>query len=625
MSQTHFIFLMSSVSALINRARWTTRRHRVAVLMSCAVVALFVVLLSASHVFSTGIASGYDVPSINNPENLCRWLPSSLCHWSITQTSEEQPFDPQKASQAAPASGSPPTSLPNTDKKKLDFIRGYYKKLPNEKAKLDMGHQFYDKILKVLVDAKPDTELSLNYPNGKFVPDRYVLRDTNLPITSEAYLSRYLQLNRLEFDAMKKSHDYALLNLPEHAPDGLYSGNGIVYVGGGKFNWLALLSIRTLRSAGCQLPIEVLIPTLEEYELELCSRIFPAMNARCIFLPTLLQGDSLTTTKLEFKGYQYKSLAIMLSSFENVLLLDSDNVPAYAPDYLFNKDPFLSKGLIVWPDFWKRSTSPDYFKIAGVSVSKTELLPTYDERYGEYRKQQIEGDLDLDKIPLHERLGAIPDPSSESGQLMISKRTHMKELLLALYYNSYGPSHYYPLFSQGAPGEGDKETFLAATIITKKLYYQVSKFVDALGNVRDNEFKGHGMGQFDPVQDLEWNIEKNKLAKQFSGQEYFDAVDKLKKPKMIFVHANFPKLDPWKLKQKGETIDNEGNRYRLYGLGMKSRTGVDFEGEVWKHMYTLLCDLNLKVEAYQGVDRKALCTEIKEHKDWLASTEHTLE
>lgn len=612
-------------SSLIARFRWLSRRHR-SVVLSAAGFAVFILIFSASHLLSSD-ASENSIHSIKDPGSSCRWLPFFLCPalYSSSLSDSDQPYDPHSVSATSQLSSSSGSPLPNPYKKKLEYIRSYYKKNPKAKARLDIGHHFYKDILAILGEAKPDTELAMSYPNGKLNPDRYVLRDESLQVTTEAYLSKFLQLSDKEFNSMKRSHDYVLQKLPEHAPDGLYSGDGIVYVGGGKFNWLTLLSIRALRSEGCQLPIEVLIPTLEEYELELCSRIFPAMNARCIYLPTLLQGDSLSATKLAFKGYQYKSLAILLSSFDNVLLLDSDNVAAYAPDHLFHNEPFLSKGLIVWPDFWKRSTSPDYFKIAGSFISKTDTYPTYDEKFGEYRQQNTDGNIDLDKTPLHERVGTIPDPSSESGQLMISKRTHMKELLLALYYNTYGPSHYYPLFSQGAPGEGDKETFLAATIVTKKPFYQVGKFVDALGNIRNNNFNGNGMGQFDPVQDLEWNIEKQKIAKRVSGEQYFEEIEKLKKPKMMFVHANFPKLDPWVMKQNEDTSDKEGNRYRLYGLGMKTRTGVDFEGVVWDHMYTLLCDLNLNIENFKNIDRRSLCDEIKEHREWLASTEHTLE
>lgn len=586
------------------RLRLTRRRHK-ALLPG---VLLFVVVLVASTfmwVDSLSPLSFIKVPDES-------WLPSF--HWSKPAA---KPFNPtQPRTSGAPFPVSPPSQA------KLEHIQSYYNK-PQNAAKLALGHKFFGKILKELADAAPKTGPLSTYKNGKMVLERYVVNAKDEPVYTEDYLSGFLQLSDKELAAMTQSHSQVYKNVPEYAPDGLYSGDGIVYVGGGKFNWLTLLSIRALRAQGCQLPVEVLIPTLDEYELELCSRIFPVMNARCIHLPTALFGAAVPL--FTFKGYQYKSLAILLSSFDNVLLMDSDNIPAYAPDHLFVNEPFLSTGLIVWPDFWRRSTSPDYFKIAGVEVSKTELIARYDEHDGEYKDQNPLGDLNFDEVPLHERLGTIPDPSSESGQLMISKRTHMKALLLALYYNLYGPSHYYPLFSQGAQGEGDKETFLAATVVTLKPFYQVSRFLDALGLIRDDRFQGKGMGQFDPVQDLDWVVKKRKLRKTLSGQAYYDAVAKLPQPKMIFVHANFPKLDPWSLKKAEESVDKDGVRYRLYGKGMRQRTGIDFEAAQWTHMHTLLCDLNLKLETFKKVDRKELCNEIRQHQAFLAATEDTLE
>ena len=79
------------------------------------------------------------------------------------------------------------------------------------------------------------------------------------------------------------------------------------------------------------MPIEVFIPKIEEYESDLCNRILPELDARCIYMKNQLMNpnkDNLDSfaNKFEFKGYQYKALAILLSSFENVLLLDSDNI-----------------------------------------------------------------------------------------------------------------------------------------------------------------------------------------------------------------------------------------------------------------------------------------------------------
>lgn len=578
---------------------------------------LLFLLVSASYLWTD---THTRLRFITIPEGKC-WLPAFICDWSSEP--EQKPFVAEKP---PIVSHRPVVPIPPKFQKKVDHIQSYYRKLAAASSNLALGHEFFGGILKTLVQGEPKTGPLGTYKKGKAILQRIERDLKNQEVYTEKYLSSFLSLTDAELAAMTKAHSFVLDKLPEHAPDGLYSGDGIVYVGGGKFNWLTLLSIRALRSEGCQLPIEVLIPTLEEYELELCARIFPAMNARCIHLPTALYGDSQSSAnRFKFKGYQYKSLAILLSSFDNVLLLDSDNIPAYAPDHLMENEPFKSKGLVVWPDFWKRSTSPAYFKIAGLEISKTERLPKYDEHDGEYKQPSDDGEFDVNEVPLHERYGAIPDPSSESGQLMISKRTHMKALLLALYYNLYGPSHYYPLFSQGAQGEGDKETFLAATVVTHRPFHQVSRFLDALGMVRNNVFEGKGMGQFDPVEDLDWVVKKRKLKKQLSGKEYEDAVAKLPQPRMLFVHANFPKLDPWMLKQDEQNVDKSGKRYRLYGAGMRLRTGSDFEAAQWGHMHTLLCDLNLKLENFKKVDRKELCHELSQHMEFLAATAYLLE
>lgn len=618
---------MSFFSQLMLRLRFHRRRHRHLAITAAAVVS--VVMLSAFFLLQSD--SAISLLSLATPDGNLSWLPSvlrKLPTWLHVDSTDQlaHPFDPLKAlkTKTPPAESTPLPPISATNQAKLEFIKSAYK--GDKGKKLAMAHEYNEKIWKVILEAKPKCGKLNKYPNGFCHAERVETRAKSQLIFTEEHLSLFLQLSTEERNLMAESHKYALENLPDTAPKGLYQGNGIVYVGGGKFNWLALLSIRSLRAQNCQLPVEVLVPTLDEYELELCSRIFPVMNAKCIHLPTALFSEKLVYSHtFKFSGYQYKSLAILLSSFENVLLLDSDNVPAYSPDHFFTQEPFPSKGLIVWPDFWHRTTSPHYYEIAGVEVSKDQLLPRYHEMLGEYVEQTADKNTDWLKVNFHERVGAIPDPSSESGQLMISKKTHLNSLLLALYYNLYGPGYYYPLFSQGAPGEGDKETFLAATIATHKPYYQVAKFLDALGNVRDNNFNGNAMGQYDAVQDYNWTREKSKLRKSLSGDELEAALNKLQSPKIIFVHANTPKLDPWKCYLDHDTVDEQGQRYRLYGLGMKVRTGTDFEQDQWNYMHQLLCDLELKINVFSKVDRKELCKEIKAHRDWLASTENTLE
>ncbi|RLV95444.1 Alpha-12-mannosyltransferase MNN21 [Spathaspora sp. JA1] len=516
----------------------------------------------------------------------------------------------------------------------------YNKQYPDEPERLREGYTFFNSIFKVLYKGKPKVEALNKYrSDDRIYHARYDTGENKEDevIFSEKYLSSFLQLTSEELNDMKQAHQYVVENLPEKAPSHLYKGDGIVYVGGGQFNWLTLLSIKSLRSIGCTLPVEVFIPKVDEFELELCGKILPLMNARCIYMrnhlidPVDATNGKSYASRFNFKGYQYKAMAILLSSFENVLLLDSDNIPVHIPDSLFTEEPFISKGLIAWPDFWKRATSPSYYKIVGSEISETELLPKYNEGDGfYYPPAAMNDDANLNDIPLHERKGAIPDPSSESGQLMISKRTHFKPLLLALYYNLYGPTHFYPLFSQGSDGEGDKETFLAATVTLGHPYYQVSKFLNALGHFKDGNFKGCGMGQYDPVED-HYSVELRKRLSKVTDKAEIERFKQANHdllssgPRMLFVHANFPKLNPWKLKMERKIYDSNGERIRLYGTGMRRITGYDFEWVQWNNMKQLLCGSNFELEAFKNVNKEELCMEIKQQLNYLKDTIKDLE
>ena len=468
------------------------------------------------------------------------------------------------------------------------------------------AQKFYNAVFDIFLKGKP----SIGKLDKYKTEDRIYHAGYDGPseiVFTEEYLRGFLQLSGDEVSSLKQSHATVVENLPKSAPGGIYKGNGIVYVGGGKFNWLALLSIKSLRSLGSTLPVEVVIPSEDEYEIDLCTRIFPALDAKCILLPHAL-GDT-ATSKFQFKGYQYKALAIMVSSFENVLLLDSDNIPAHAPDYLFENEPFKSSGLITWPDFWRRATSPMFYEIANIEVTNERVRFGYDDR-----------DKDLEEVSFHDRKGTIPDPTSESGQLMISKRTHSRELLLALYYNLYGPDYYYPLLSQGSDGEGDKETFLAATVALGSPSYQVKKFLNAFGHFNlEHDFVGCGMGQYDPVED--YNLELSKKRREQLSKDLDQELPPLAKdPRILFVHANFPKLNPVTLKEEGKVFESNGERLRLYGPGMAKRVGYDFELIQWRNMHFLVCELKIELSAFNGQDYSTVCKEILDQLDHLERT-----
>jgi alpha 1,2-mannosyltransferase len=472
--------------------------------------------------------------------------------------------------------------------------------------RLVLAHELFNKVFDILKKGEPTIPKLERYKTNDRIYHAGYDGESDVVFTEE-YLDGFLNLTDVEVESLKQSHKVVVHNLLKSVPKDLYKGDGIVYVGGGKFNWLALLSIKSLRSLGSRLPVEVLIPTEDEYEVELCTRIFPALDAKCILLSHALGEEAMS--KFSFKGYQYKALALIVSSFENVLLLDSDNIPVHAPDYLFNNEPFISAGLITWPDFWRRATSPHYYEIAGIEVTNDRVRFGYDDR--EKNSQQV---------PFHDRKGAIPDPTSESGQLMISKSSHVRELFLALYYNLYGPDYYYPLFSQGSDGEGDKETFLAATVALKSSSYQVKKFLNAFGHFNiDQDFIGCGMGQYDPVED--YNLELSKQRQKKLGEDLQQDLPPLAKdPRILFVHANFPKLNPVTLKEEGKVFERTGDRIRLYGPGMAKRVGYDFELVQWRNMHFLVCELKIEVEAFNGQDHNSICKEILDQLEFLEAT-----
>ncbi|OWB75581.1 hypothetical protein B5S31_g5500 [[Candida] boidinii] len=104
------------------------------------------------------------------------------------------------------------------------------------------------------------------------------------PILSEEFLSNALKIPNILFNDLKRSHKNVVKNLPKKFPNKVYKGNGIVFIGGGKFSWLSLLSLENLRLSGSKLPVELMIPSEKDYEPQLCEEILPRLNAKCILL-----------------------------------------------------------------------------------------------------------------------------------------------------------------------------------------------------------------------------------------------------------------------------------------------------------------------------------------------------
>jgi alpha 1,2-mannosyltransferase len=481
----------------------------------------------------------------------------------------------------------------------------YINKAASEDKTLKKRSEYLSKVFHLMEQFSPKESPLTEYPNGK-VGVQMAHADEQPYYTLEQ-LTKYLTVPDVTVSDLKKNHDAFLAGIENEYPTDIYEtgSKGIVYTGGDRYSWLTLMSIMNLRQLGCTLPIEVLIPKYEEFELNICRDIFSRYNAKCIYLPRYV-GQTVFD-KHEFKGYQYKGLALALSSFENVLLLDADNTPLKNPEKVFTSEPFISHGLVTWPDFWKRSTHPAYYNIIDVNLENAARRNKGFTMYGKYAKPVAPEDT----ILLHQLEGTLPDPSTESGQMLFSKKQHFRSLLLSLYYNTYGPGYYYPLLSQGAAGEGDKETFIAAAHALGEKYYCVRKTLDAIGRFRNGDFHGSAMGQHDPVED--YALYEKYLDK------YEENINE--RPGYIFLQANFPKLDPWSLYKDDVIIEKEADnkRNRLFGVGFIDTVHYDFELQTWENMKTLLCDEKLEFANFKNdnVETTRVCEEVLEQLEYL--------
>ncbi|KAI9373559.1 mannosyltransferase putative-domain-containing protein [Aspergillus egyptiacus] len=249
--------------------------------------------------------------------------------------------------------------------------------------------------------------------------------------------------------------------------------------------------------------------------------------------------------------------------------------PLHDPAVILGSEPFKSAGMVTWPDFWANTAAPAYFNIS----RQPEPLSTARQ-------------------------------ATEAGILLISKPTHFLALVLAAYYNYYGPDYYYTLLDQGAPGAGDKDTFLHAATALNETFYAVSESVIDVGNV--TPWNSHvainaGYIQADPIQDFnltsqgKWRVKDASVAKP---------------PRAFFIHAGDPEFNPGKdlLGRKLKGFDGKPTRLWTYPPEAMRRLGYDAEKAFWEQTMFLACDLRPAFETWRSKER--LCEDVEAH--WRA-------
>lgn len=468
-------------------------------------------------------------------------------------------------------------------------------KNPEEGAPSKHFREIFDIYAKHWPDIKPLKD----YKGGQKAPKKAF--DDLFPVFTNEELGEFLQVPKGDLEKLKKSHAGIIKDLPSEPPKGMFHGAGVITTSGKRYMPVMLITLRMLRRVSPHIPVEVYVANREEYEEDICEHVLPELNAKCLILEDIYGKD--TFEKFKIHGYQYKVLAMMASRFEDVTFIDSDSVPIRDVESLTLREPFLSTGYILWPDYWFRTTSPAYYDIAGIKLG-----------------ERVRGNLsetDPKKIPQADLKGAIPDKSTESGQMVISKKRHYKSLLLAAYYNLHGFNAFYPLFTQGSGGEGDKETYYAAALVLNEPVHHVIQDCRPTGRFQNGEFVGAGMLQVDPHDDYQTNVLKTTT----------------QGPRVMFMHLNYPKLNPKELFDNDPQHfdnDHEENRVRYYGKPSDNShlfDDKDIELELWTEAQWEACDLELSrgitFNDWKDKDPKDMCQKIYDHVLWLKKTHNT--
>jgi hypothetical protein len=180
-----------------------------------------------------------------------------------------------------------------------------------------------------------------------------------------------------------------------------------------------------LRHLGCSLPIQLWY--LGEKELDQQMRVLVApLKVECVDGNVVRKQHPVRI----LRGWELKPYAIIHSPFQEVMLLDADNVPVLNPEFLFETPQFRKTGAIFWPDREHFSASHPIWNLCGV--------PYRDE------------------------------PECETGQIMVNKAKCWEALQLAMWYNEN--SDFFYQYQQG-----DKDTFHLAFRKLNKSYSMPSQ------------------------------------------------------------------------------------------------------------------------------------------------------
>ncbi|KWU45631.1 hypothetical protein RHOSPDRAFT_32939 [Rhodotorula sp. JG-1b] len=254
---------------------------------------------------------------------------------------------------------------------------------------------------------------------------------------------------------------------------------GIVWTAGNADTFdRVLVSLRLLRNSyNSSLPALIFhFPSESPSEGHLAE--FATLDAHVSSLTALDKAGGGRTKSFHLKG---AALVEATKRFDEVLMLDSDNIPVRDPAFLFDSVEFKEMGAVFWPDYWKDQPENAIWSILGVQCR--------------------------DEFTI------------EAGQVLLRKSDHLDAILL-VEYMLQDWEFWFQL------SDGDKDLFRYAFLALRKRWAVPARHLstaswldkNALGGDKSDRFAGHTMLQYG-------------LASEARGN----------KPRPLFVHANLLK------------------------------------------------------------------------------------
>ncbi len=181
------------------------------------------------------------------------------------------------------------------------------------------------------------------------------------------------RITKIPFKINKTIENNYKLVLPNYDDFG-FNGKGLVIAASSnKYRYLTglysnLYTIRKYHKSN--IPIEIFyIGKSEQFSGKIKDLLLSLGN---ITIHNLLDKIDTNCTEEELRGYQTKPLAVLCSSFEEIILLDADALCFIDPIYFFLAEGYDSNGMILFKDYVNCTSfiSKDFMETIGIGTQK---------------------------------------------------------------------------------------------------------------------------------------------------------------------------------------------------------------------------------------------------------------